>query len=107
MTLVAEPNARGHRLYYVSLLIEECRSRGDRVILLTTKSAAESPQWKVHLGELDPEVFVQQPDRFSLLDIASVSSELGAGLTIVPDADGHLLPTFRSGWTGQAYRLGR
>lgn len=100
MKLIVEPNSPGHRLWHVRLLIEECRSKGDKVAVLTTKSAVESAEWLVHLGDCAPHVILRPPHEFTLPIIARVAAGLEASLTILLDADRHLLSVFRRGWTG-------
>jgi len=99
-TLVVEPHSQGHRLYYSRLLIDKCQARGDHVAILTTQTAVESAEWRVHIGDRTPTIVLNQLNKFALSDIATVSDNLGASLTIVPDADGYLLSAFRGDWTG-------
>ena len=100
VTLIVEPRSHGHRLYYSRLLIDKCYSRGDKVVILTTRESVESPEWQVHIGDRNPTTVLHQPAEFSLSDVADVSNKLGASITIVPDADCYLLPAFLGGWTG-------
>ncbi|MCV7345441.1 glycosyltransferase [Mycolicibacterium rhodesiae] len=100
LTLVVEPNPEGHHLDYVGLIVDSCRSRGRRAVVLTTADAIESTQWSVHLGTIAPEVTIQPARAFSLADIARVATEASADLTIIPDGDKYLFDIFRKGWTG-------
>ncbi|MEI6536081.1 MAG: hypothetical protein WCN98_12110 [Verrucomicrobiaceae bacterium] len=100
VTLVVEPIPAGHRLYYVALLVNEIRAKGGRPVVLTTTSAAESSQWAIHLGQRPPETVTQAEGKFSLHDIAAISESFGARLTIIPNADHHLVSIIRQGWKG-------
>jgi len=98
--LVVEPNPLGHRLHYVKLLIDECRSKGDRAYILTTTGAVESTEWAVHLGGDNQEIMFHPGNEFSLPEFAKVSARLGVSLTVLPEADHYLLPALRRGWSG-------
>ncbi len=113
VTLIVEPDPHGHRLYYVGLLIAECRSRGERAVVLTTESAADTDWWHVNLDRYAPEFLVPPgcgpvptedrpgpPEGFSLDEIATISRQLGARLTILPGADHYLTAAIRQGWRG-------
>lgn len=98
--LIVEPHSRGHHLHYVRFLVEHCRRRGDYVVILTTRDAIESTEWRVHLAKHDPTVILQPPHEFRLRDISAKAAALGAGIAILPDADGYLSDVLRGGWTG-------
>ena len=100
LTLIVEPNPGGHRLHYVGILVEECHAQGDKVVVLTTATAVESAEWRIHLDEQAPKAIIQYPKDFQLPDIASVAARIGATNTILPDADGHLISALRHGWVG-------
>jgi len=100
LTLIVEPNSRGHHLHYVGLLIEECHSKGKKAVVLTTKSAIGSAEWGIHLTQHTPDVVIHPPNRFELSDVARVAARLGASATILPDADGQILTVARRGWSG-------
>ena len=100
VVLIVEPHSRGHRLHYVRFLIEECHSRFDKVVILTTNSAIESAEWRVHLDHHAPSVILQPSHAFDLYGIATVARSLGADLTIVPDADGYVPHVLLRGWSG-------
>jgi len=98
--LIVEPNPLGHRLHYVKLLIDECRSKGDQVHVLTTTDAVESAEWGVHLSNEKSAIIRRPSNEFSLSKIAEVSARLGVALTVVPEADHHLVSVARRGWSG-------
>jgi glycosyltransferase involved in cell wall biosynthesis len=100
LKLIVEPDPRGHHLYYVKLLMDHCRSQDDAVVIMTTANAVESSEWLALIGECCPEVIVQPACGFSLEEIATVANQLGARMTILPEADHHLLPVLRRGWSG-------
>ena len=100
ITLIVEPNERGHRLYYVRLLIEECYSKGQKAIVLTTKAVVESGQWRVHIGDLGPALAISSLGRFTLRHIADVAARERAEITVLPEADRYLPSLFIRGWTG-------
>lgn len=100
LKLIVEPDPTGHHLYYVKLLIEHCRSNDFAVVVLTTERAVQSSEWLALLGEYAPEVVVPPACAFSLDEIARVANDLGASVTILPEADHHLLPVLRRGWSG-------
>lgn len=100
VVLIVEPHSRGHRLHYVRFLIEECHSRFDRVVILTTNSAIESAEWRVHLEHHAPSVILRPSHAFELPDIATVAAGLSADVTIVPDADGYVPHVLLRGWQG-------
>lgn len=99
-TLIVEPNPLGHRLYYVALILDECHSRGDRVVLLTTARAVDSAEWRIHIGRRDLETLLRPDDAFDLSEIAKLATRVGAASTILPEADHYLLPILRRGWRG-------
>lgn len=100
VVLIVEPHSRGHRLHYVRFLIEGCHANLDRVVILTTKSAVESAEWRVHLEHHTPSVITQPAHAFGLDDIAHAAASLGADVTIVPDADGYVSQVLLRGWSG-------
>ena len=96
--LIVEPNPNGHRLTYVSLLVDRCISQGREVRVMTSPAAIGSAQWAVHLGEKSVQVITKPLDNFTLDGIARVAAQTDASLTIVPDGDGFLIPALRKGW---------
>lgn len=100
LTLIVEPNSSGHRLYHVGLLIEEFVLKGKRAVILTTSAAVESSEWRARLGHLEPEVILRPSNAFTIPKIAQISAHLGAGVTILLDADPQLPSVFRRGWAG-------
>jgi glycosyltransferase involved in cell wall biosynthesis len=100
LTLIVEPNPHGHRLYYVGLLIDSCRTRGRRALVLTTATAVESTEWSVHLAAKAPEVVIHPPHAFAFSDIAQAATDAGADLTTIPDGDRYLASVLRKGWPG-------
>lgn len=100
ITVIVEPNPSGHRLYYVRLLADGCHSKGRQVAILTTSVAVESAQWQVHLGDCAARVIIQPASTFTVSEIAKMSMEIGAEVTVLPEGDLYLLDVFRSGWKG-------
>ena len=100
LTLIVEPNPKGHRLYYVGLLVESCRSQGRSVLILTTATALKSAEWSTHLAAKAPQVIIQASHAFALSNIAEAATTAGATLTILSDGDRYLLPIVRRGWPG-------
>lgn len=100
IVLIVEPHSRGHRLHYVRFLVEECRSRFDKAVILTTKEAIDSAEWQVHLEHHAPSVLLQPSHAFELHDITHAAAGLGADVTILPDADGYVSEVLLHGWSG-------
>ena len=85
--LIVEPNPRGHRLYYVRILVHAFKSQGRRVVVLTTTEAVESAEWITHLAAAAPEVKIFSPSQFALSELTQAATEAGAGLTLLLDGD--------------------
>lgn len=103
--LIVEPNADGHRLFYVRLLVDAASERGLRPVVLTTGAALESSNWKVHLGDSAVEVRVPGSDLRSPKVVAAIAEEADAALVLVPDGDQFLMKTARSGGWRSPVRL--
>lgn len=99
--LIVEPHSAGHRLYYVRLLLDECRSKGETGVILTTHASIASPEWKAHLSGHDAEVLLREPAAFDIESLAAVSIETSADITILPDGDRYLGSILRRGWAGR------
>ena len=100
LTLIVEPHSRGHHLDYVGLLVEDCQSTGTNVAVLTTSEAFASAEWRVHLHAYTPQVAFLPLSQFNLSTIAEVATQLGAQITVLPDADRYVTAVLRQGWAG-------
>lgn len=89
--LIAEAGHSGHLYVYVSLLARAALARGAIVELLVTREGRESGEFSMHLGDLVSSITVViEPERFTLRDIAKVSSAWQADLVLIPHADPYL-----------------
>ena len=100
LVLISEPEPAGHRLSYVRLLVDACRSQGRRVLVRTTATAVESVEWYRSLSAITPEVALHPPEAFELSHLAQAATDAGASLTILPEGDRYLWPILRRGWSG-------
>lgn len=66
---IYEPFAVGHRFHFVALLISALRNLDCKIELLTSKSAAQSPEFSIHLSP-----FVDSFDIFELPEVTSDKS---------------------------------
>ena len=85
--LVVEGNPDGHRLYYASLLATAATAAGDTVTIGTTREAASSPEWSIHMEAVSPPAKVVFIDDYSLVSISALASNLKADHVVVPDGD--------------------
>lgn len=85
--LVIEGNPDGHRLFYVALLAAAATAAGDTVTVGTTREAASSLEWSVHMGTVSPLVKVLFLDDYSLGAISAVASSLKSDHVVIPDGD--------------------
>jgi glycosyltransferase involved in cell wall biosynthesis len=88
--VIVEPNPSGHRLQYVRHI---ALAVGDhRWTWLSSKTAMESGERKVHLGDLRPQsISIASGSRRRLLkDAINLARSLGARRVIVPDGDKYL-----------------
>jgi hypothetical protein len=100
LTMIVEPQSTGHRLYYVGLLLRQLQLSGKPAVVLTTRSTIDSAEWRVHLGDLAPDVIQHPADGFTLAKIAGVAAGRETTSTIIPNADNQLLPAIWRGWRG-------
>ncbi|SOE74928.1 hypothetical protein SAMN05446589_5532 [Streptomyces sp. OV198] len=100
-TLLVELDGRGHRFYYVRLLVEYALAERRQVFLLIGDETETKAHLNLHLGRLT--------DRLNLIEVASptwkdverVARDSAADLTLVPDGDRQLLSILRRrGWRG-------
>lgn len=95
---VFEPDPRGHRLYYVRILVSSLAATGASVEIVTSEAAPQSPEWSIHLSDL-PEIPVRTLDPSSSLAALGIDSDLhGVQQTIVPDGDRYLVDAVRGRW---------
>ncbi len=99
--LIVEPNVSGHRLYYVALLVRNCASAGDRVVIATSPGASTADEWKVHLSDIvHGSVTVITTRKFELEAIAQLAHNVRSSITVIPDGDRHVLQVLKRGWHG-------
>jgi hypothetical protein len=89
--VIVEPNPLGHRLKYVRHLALAVGDR--RWAWLSSKTAMESRERKVHLGDLRPQsISTTSGSRRSILkDAINLARIVGARRVIVPDGDRYLI----------------
>lgn len=98
--LIVEPDPRGHRLYYVRILVDAFLAQGRSVVVLTTTTTLRSSEWNTHLAGATPRLEVRVTTDFTLPALAQAANETGADLTVLPDGDGYLVSALRQGWRG-------
>ncbi|WP_211879768.1 hypothetical protein [Pseudarthrobacter albicanus] len=85
--LVVEPNATGHRLYYVRLIVEEILARGQVALVATAPKADSSPEWNLHLSHLVSQTEYLASSDFTPMGIAILANRLDVDHVVVPDGD--------------------
>jgi len=99
--IIAEPNPDGHRLYYVALLVDECLSRGHKVVFLTSTAAIDSAEFQLHLGAYVEKIAVETMGPLTLNSLTSASGRYNATVTVIPDGDRTALAVAQTtGWRG-------
>lgn len=99
--LIVEPDGRGHRLYYVRLIAVEALRCGAAVRIVVGDGDHIESVVTTHLSSLEDQVEVVQTPITGWVDIETAAGEFEATLTVVPEADGHLLSVARRrGWRG-------
>ena len=100
--LVVEPNHRGHRLYYVSLLARYALRMGMKVHLLVDGAAQASREWALHLDDLRPiEVHVRA--QLPVLPHArQLAADLAVDTVIFTEADHLLKDILITGWKSES-----
>lgn len=99
-TLIVEPNVHGHRLFYVRLLIDAARRRGDLVFVGTRLDVLTTAEGSEHLGGQEGWTLVEATST-ELRSVERLSVELEASLTVIPDGDRIALALGKSGrWHG-------
>lgn len=102
VTLIVEPNPSGHRLYYVRLLAQAARARGDEVVLALSDEASVAEESVLHLSALNTAVRLVTVHDFGVKAVAALSRLHDARTTVVPDGDRFAMRLARSrGWTGR------
>lgn len=100
-TLIVELNGSGHRFYYVRLIAERGLARGQQVTVLTNDADRTGELLELHLGRIRDDIEVITLANPSWPDVERIARDLDATVTIVPEADGHLVPLVRHrGWRG-------
>jgi glycosyltransferase involved in cell wall biosynthesis len=102
-TLIVEDNPDGHRLMYVSVLVESATALGHEVHLALPQGVEDDALFDVHLRDLHCN---PPPIRHALVGEASVavvcqlSREIGSDLCVVPDGDVLATEVAWRGWKG-------
>jgi hypothetical protein len=100
-TLIVELSGSGHRFYYVRLIAERALARGHHVTVLTNDSLRTGELLALHLGRIRTALEVIALENPTWRDVERVARDLDATVTIVPEADGHLVSLVgRGGWRG-------
>ena len=100
-TLIVELNGSGHRLYYVRLVAERALAQGHQVAVLTNDSARTGELLALHLGRIRADLEITALPNPAWRDVERAARDLDATVTIIPEADGHLLRLVgRGGWRG-------
>jgi hypothetical protein len=99
--LVVEFDGTGHRFYYVRLIIEEALRQGSQVTLLMSGSDEAREHLSEHLAPVLSRIDVREIGQPRWTDVERVATEIGAVLTVVPEAD-RTLPRIaaRGRWRG-------
>jgi len=99
--LIVEGTVSGHRLYYVRILASHLAQSGWNVTVVTRTGGLETKEALLHLAGLSESVSLVESESLRLCDIESISRDVSAVLTVVPDGDWLLkeLPK-RVGWRG-------
>ncbi|MEV8239978.1 hypothetical protein AB0O90_07080 [Microbacterium testaceum] len=95
---IFEPDARGHRLYYVRILATSLRESGVDVEIVTSDGAASTREWEIHLGDVRDLTFRVLEKDASLEALGLDSDSHTVDLTIVPDGDRYLIDAIRGRW---------
>lgn len=98
--LIVEPNAPGHYLWYVKLLVEACVRNGAAARILTTNATAHSTEWDLHLGDSVPTPILSSAEDLSIQEIESVAKCCNIDITVMPSGDAFLASLARRGWKG-------
>lgn len=99
--LIVERDGTGHRLYLVRLLAEQAISSGSSVTVLLSDAQRVDRYIAPHLGALGTAIDLRRLPDASWSDVVALACEVGADLTVVPDADQSLVPLLRArGWHG-------
>ncbi len=86
-TLIVEPTISGHRLYYVRLIVLGALARGQHVMVAVSPGATNTPEWRLHMSQMESEVEVIHSDDLRLSSIAALANQIGADHVVVPDGD--------------------
>ena len=99
--IIYEPSVRGHRLYYVALLADGAKSRGDAVILAVSAGSTYTAEWAAHMQQISSEEIVEV-GHLDLKGLEKLSYSAFADKMIVPDGD-WLVPQLLKGlgWGGR------
>lgn len=97
------PDADGHRLWYVRLLVQYCRRKlpDTAVRILTTTSVCRSAEWATHLRDgTDIDVLVDDRlNRRTALREAAAEAAMDEAELVVPEGDQTLPDLIRAGLT--------
>lgn len=100
-TLIVELNGEGHRFYLVRLLVEEALAQGRPVVLLTLGTPVVHEHRREHLGDLVERVRLVEVGRRGWGVVERTAREVGAVVTVVPEADWCIARiAARAGWRG-------
>ena len=100
--IVVEPNATGHRFYYVQILVRYLRDHSIRCVLATSDQAIASESGRRLLVDFGREVDVVTNKQWTLQSVSLLALERGAARTVFPDGDAWILQLSRSrrSWHG-------
>lgn len=90
---VFEPGHSGHLFAFVRLLIEECARRGWEALLITTRSAVDSEEYGMHLGDIQAQFSVAfVPVEWKARDVHRVAKANSVTRIVVPHGDVAIFP---------------
>jgi glycosyltransferase involved in cell wall biosynthesis len=96
--LVVERDGRGHRHYYVRLLLEAASAVGMHPVLVLTKTSSSAAEAAVHLQGWTGEVAII-PDACRLTGLEDAAAQLNADVVVVPDGDDLVADLVLQGWS--------
>lgn len=85
--MIVEGNPDGHRLYYVSILLETAIESGSCVTVTTSEQALASAEWSAHLGAVNEGVRVALLEDFGLESVRALADERRVDHVVIPDGD--------------------
>lgn len=101
VTVIAERNPSGHRLYYVRILAQAALLRGDEVVIVVGEDMQDDGESNLFLSDFQEGVTLVEWGDWSIRGLERLSRSVASVVLIIPDADRYIWQICkRAGWHG-------